>query len=110
MLSKEKIVSLLNVQGNNVLDLMKQANSLRKTHVITFSKNVFLPLTNICRNDCGYCTFRRDPEAPDAKLVLTPLEVMNTIRKADTYQCKEALCTFGEQADTYPQPRHTPKK
>ena len=103
MLSKEEIVSLLNVQGNNVLDLMKQANSLRKTHVITFSKNVFLPLTNICRNDCGYCTFRRDPEAPDAKLVLTPLEVMNTLRKADTYQCREALFTFGEQADKYPQ-------
>jgi len=103
MLSKEEIVSLLNVQGNNVLDLMKQANSLRKPHIITFSKNVFLPLTNICRNNCGYCTFRRDPEALDANLILTPPEVMKTIHKADTYRCKEALFTFGEQADTYPQ-------
>lgn len=66
MLSKEELISLLGVQGKDVLQLMKEANSLRENNKITFSKNVFLPLTNICRNDCGYCTFRRDPEAPDA--------------------------------------------
>ncbi len=103
MLSKNKIVSLLKVQGSNILDLMTQANSLRKTNTITFSKNVFLPLTNVCRNDCGYCTFRRDPEASDATLLMPPQEVMKTIRKADVYGCKEALFTFGEHADSYPQ-------
>lgn len=110
MLSKDEMISLLKVQGNNVLDLMKQANSLRETTTITFSKNVFLPLTNICRNDCGYCTFRRDPEAPDATLILHPQEVMNTIHKADVYGCREALFTFGEQADTYPQVKYALEK
>lgn len=103
MLSKEEMISMMKAHGNDVLDLMKHANSLRKTNRITFSKNVFLPLTNICRNDCGYCTFRRDPEDPDATLIMPPSDVMNTIRKADVYGCREALFTFGEQADTSPQ-------
>ena len=56
------MISLLGVQGEDVLQLMISANSLRENKKITYSKNVFLPLTNICRNECGYCTFRRDPE------------------------------------------------
>ncbi|BDZ69723.1 7,8-didemethyl-8-hydroxy-5-deazariboflavin synthase subunit CofG [Methanobacterium petrolearium] len=103
MLSKEELISLLGVQGKDVLQLMKEANSLRENNNITFSKNVFLPLTNICRNDCGYCTFRRDPEAPDATLIMHPQEVMDIIRKADDFGCREALFTFGEQADSTPQ-------
>jgi FO synthase subunit 1 len=103
MLSKEELISLLGVQGKDVLQLMKEANSLRENNKITFSKNVFLPLTNICRNDCGYCTFRRDPEAPDATLIMPPQEVMDIIHKADDFGCREALFTFGEQADSTPQ-------
>lgn len=103
MLSRDKLISLLGVNGNDVLQLMVDANSLRETNTITFSKNVFLPLTNICRNNCGYCTFRRDPEAPDATLIMPPEEVMEIIHKADIYGCREALFTFGEQADATPQ-------
>jgi len=103
MLSKEELISLLGVQGKDVLQLMKEANSLRENNKITFSKNVFLPLTNICRNDCGYCTFRRDPEAPDATMIMPPQEVMDIIHKADDFGCREALFTFGEQADSTPQ-------
>ncbi len=100
MLSKDELIALLGVQGNEVLQLMKEANSLRKTNTITYSKNVFLPLTNICRNECGYCTFRRDPEDSDATILMQPEEVMETIRQADVYGCREALFTFGEQADS----------
>jgi FO synthase subunit 1 len=103
MLSKDELISLLGVQRKDVLQLMVNANSLRENNNITFSKNVFLPLTNICRNECGYCTFRRDPEAPDATLIMQPQEVMDTIHKADVYGCREALFTFGEQADMTPQ-------
>jgi len=99
MLSKDELISLLGVQGNDVLQLMMKANALRSDHNITYSKNVFLPLTNICRNECGYCTFRREVDAPDATLTMPPHEVMTTIHQADVYGCKEALFTFGEQAD-----------
>lgn len=100
MLSRDEIISLLGMQGKDVLQLLIRANSLRENNEITYSKNVFLPLTNICRNECGYCTFRRDPEAPDAVLLMQPEEVMATIHQADSYNCREALFTFGEHADT----------
>ncbi len=93
----------MRVQGADVLQLMMQANSLRQTDKITYSKNVFLPLTNICRNDCGYCTFRREVGDPDAILVMPPSEVLKTVREANGYGCREALFTFGEQADETPQ-------
>ncbi|MFA0834871.1 MAG: 7,8-didemethyl-8-hydroxy-5-deazariboflavin synthase subunit CofG [Methanobacterium formicicum] len=103
MLSRDQLISLLKVQGDGVLQLMMQANSIRQNDKITYSKNVFLPLTNICRNDCGYCTFRREPGDPDATLILPRHKVMQTIHEADQYSCREALFTFGEQADATPQ-------
>ena len=36
---------------------------------VTFSRNVFLPITNVCRNQCRYCGFRRDPAHPEANLM-----------------------------------------
>jgi len=103
MLSRDQLISLLKVQGDGVLQLMMQANSIWQNDKITYSKNVFLPLTNICRNDCGYCTFRREPGDPDATLILPPHKVMQTIHESDQYSCREALFTFGEQADAAPQ-------
>ena len=37
-----------------------------RTHpaVVTYSPKVFLPITNLCRDRCSYCTFRRDPTSP----------------------------------------------
>ncbi len=64
----------------------------------TFSRNVFIPLTNICRNKCGYCGFRRDIGHPQAKL-LTPSEVENIITRGVRAGCSEALFTFGEHAE-----------
>jgi len=100
-LTREEIVSLLKTKGEGILSIMMEANQLRQDSIITYSKNVFLPLTNICRNECGYCTFRRDPEAQDAIVLMQPSEVMNTIKKADAYGCREALFTFGEYSDQF---------
>ncbi len=65
---------------------------------ITFSRNVFIPLTNICRNKCGYCGFRRDIGHPEAKL-LSPSEVAHIISRGVRAGCSEALFTFGEQPE-----------
>jgi len=62
---------------------------------VTFSRNVFIPLTNICRNRCGYCGFRRDIGHREAKL-LSPLEVKDILLKGVRAGCSEALFTFGE--------------
>ena len=64
----------------------------------TFSRNVFIPLTNVCRNRCGYCGFRRDIGHPEAGL-LTPVEVADIIDRGVRAGCSEALFTFGEHAE-----------
>lgn len=64
----------------------------------TFSRNVFIPLTNICRNRCGYCGFRRDIGHHEAKL-LTPAEVSDILDRGVRAGCSEALFTFGEHAE-----------
>ena len=48
-------------------DLLAAAVAARDTgrgRRMTFSAKVFVPLTNLCRDYCGYCTFRRDPGSP----------------------------------------------
>ncbi|MDD5474832.1 MAG: 7,8-didemethyl-8-hydroxy-5-deazariboflavin synthase CofG [Candidatus Methanoperedens sp.] len=65
---------------------------------VTFSRNVFIPLTNVCRNRCGYCGFRRDIGHPEAKL-LTPSEVTDILTRGARAGCSEALFTFGERPE-----------
>jgi len=65
---------------------------------VTFSRNVFIPLTNICRNKCGYCGFRKDMDHPEAKL-LSPGEVREILERGVKTGCTEALFTFGERPE-----------
>ncbi len=65
---------------------------------VTFSRNVFIPLTNICRNKCAYCGFRRDINHPEAKL-LSPREVEDILSGGVRAGCSEALFTFGEKPE-----------
>lgn len=62
---------------------------------ITFSKNVFIPVTNICRNKCHYCGFRRDPDNAEAYL-MAPNQVDALLKRGVSSRCTEALFTFGE--------------
>ena len=68
---------------------------------VTFSRNVFIPLTNVCRNKCGYCGFRREMGHPEAKL-LSPDEVKDILLKGARSGCSEALFTFGERPGEVP--------
>jgi len=67
--------------------------------VITFSKNVFLPLTTVCRNRCGYCCFRT-PVRDGCLMERT--EVEQTLRHGAAMGCTEALFTFGERPEEEP--------
>ncbi len=99
VLSKNELKSLLMGDYKALLSILCDANNNRTTSEITYSKNVFLPLTEICRNICGYCTFRRDPCSPDANILMDPDSLMRILREANVFKCKEALFAFGEQAD-----------
>jgi FO synthase len=70
---------------------------------VTFSPKVFVPLTRLCRDRCGYCTFATAPRhLPNP--YLTPDEVLEVARYGALAGCHEALFTLGEQPeDRYPQ-------
>jgi 7,8-didemethyl-8-hydroxy-5-deazariboflavin synthase CofG subunit len=78
-----------------------------KPGVITYSRKVFLPLTNLCRDYCGYCTFRRDPGAPGAH-TMTPEEVLAVARSGEKLGCTEALFSLGDKPELlFPEMRDT---
>ncbi len=72
---------------------------------ITFSPKVFLPLTELCRDRCGYCTFAKAPARIDSPY-LPPDEVLRIARQGVAAGCAEALFTLGEAPeDRYPAAR-----
>ena len=82
-------------------DLLAAASRCRahgKQSVISFSKKVFIPLTTLCRDYCGYCTFRKDPGQPGAHF-MTPDEVLALAERARDAGCKEALFSLGDQPE-----------
>ena len=66
--------------------------------VITYSRKVFLPLTNLCRDYCGYCTYRRDPGDPGAH-TMPPEEVIEVARQGEKLGCTEALFSLGDKPE-----------
>jgi FO synthase len=65
---------------------------------ITFSPKVFIPLTMLCRDKCGYCTFAQPPARLDAPY-LTPEQVLRIARRGAAAGCHEALFTLGERPE-----------
>jgi FO synthase len=75
--------------------------------IVSYSRKVFLPLTNLCRDYCGYCTFRRDPGQPGAH-TMTPDEVMEVVRAGERMGCTEALFSLGDKPElVFPEMRAT---
>src|SRR5262245_53667055 len=86
-------------------ELLHEAGRLRdRGHGdrVTFSPKVFIPLTMLCRDRCGYCTFAKPPARLDAPYL--PLdEVLNIARRGAAMGCHEALFTLGEAPEArYP--------
>ena len=78
-----------------------------KPGVITYSRKVFIPLTNLCRDYCGYCTFRRDPSDPGAH-TMTPDEVLTVALEGEKLGCTEALFSLGDKPELlFPEMRET---
>ncbi|TCJ16448.1 7,8-didemethyl-8-hydroxy-5-deazariboflavin synthase subunit CofH [Rubrobacter taiwanensis] len=65
---------------------------------VTYSRKVFIPLTKLCRDNCGYCTFARSPR-PGERAYLTPEEVLKIARAGVEAGCKEALFTLGDKPE-----------
>jgi FO synthase len=89
--------------GDDRLDaLCAAAAQLRdqgKGKTVTFSPKVFIPLTRLCRDFCGYCTFRQDPASAGGNLYMSPEEVLEVVRAGQRLGCAEALFTLGERPE-----------
>ena len=86
-------------------DLLAAAYSVRDQRTgnrITYSPKVFIPLTTLCNDSCGYCTFAESP-ARAAQLYLSPDQVLRIAKAGARRGCHEALFTLGERPeDRYP--------
>jgi len=87
-------------------ELMARACAKRAArwgHTITYSRKVFAPLTNMCRDTCTYCSFVKTPDDPAANY-MTPEQVLATARQGEASGCKELLFSLGERPELrYPE-------
>jgi 7,8-didemethyl-8-hydroxy-5-deazariboflavin synthase CofG subunit len=100
-ISSEAARALLRCSDKDLPELLTTARAAReafKPRIVTYSRKVFIPLTNVCRDYCGYCTFRRDPGQPGAH-TMTPEEVMAVVRAGERMGCTEALFSLGDKPE-----------
>lgn len=101
MISRQEAIQLARVSGPDLHALCQQAAYVRDHQygkVMTYSPKVFIPLTNMCRDTCGYCTFVQTPQSGNAN-IMSPAEVMDTVRAGEQLNCKEALFSLGEKPE-----------
>ena len=108
-LDREEACSLTAVQGEELRSLLSTAAALRDLHkgrLVTFSPKIFVPLTNLCRDFCGYCTFRKAPDEPGAK-TMTVDEVLRVVGQGKLLGCTEVLFSLGDKPEAiYPEMKH----
>jgi FO synthase len=86
---------------NNLAALMTAAAELRdRGHgsVISYSRKVFIPLTQLCRDSCHYCTFAHPPRRGN-RAYLNKEEVLAIARAGAEAGCREALFTLGDKPE-----------
>jgi len=109
-ISHDLALRLIRCRDNDLPALLAAARAAKenfKPGVITYSRKVFLPLTNLCRDYCGYCTFRRDPGDLGAH-TMTPDEVLTIARAGEKLGCTEALFSLGDKPElVFPEMRDT---
>jgi FO synthase len=94
-------LALIGATPGELPAVLEAAAALRdrgKGRTVTYSRKVFLPLTNLCRDDCGYCTFKRDPGQPGARTMELE-EVLAVCEAGARLGCKEALLSLGDKPE-----------
>jgi len=105
-LDHDEATILLHATGDDLKTLLGYASRTRdaglaaagRPGIITYSKKVFIPLTRLCRDRCGYCTFATVPKNLDSPF-LSPDEVLAIARRGAELGCKEALFTLGDRPE-----------
>src|SRR5437867_2294715 len=101
-LSARDAYQAIRSSGSELESLLEAAANLRdlfKGRTVTYSRKVFLPITNLCRDRCSYCTFRKDPDDPGA-WTMSRAEIREWVARARAQGCKEALMCLGDRPET----------
>ena len=105
-LDQGEAAALLHARGGHLAELLGYAARARdagleragRPGVITYSRKVFIPLTRLCRDRCGYCTFATVPSRV-GHAYLSPDEVTEIAARGAALGCKEALFTLGDRPE-----------
>ena len=104
--TRDEALSLVREPG--LSELMGRAASVRDEgfgNIVTYSRKVFIPLTQLCRDVCHYCTFAQPPR-PGERVYLPIDEVVDIAQRGADAGCREALFTLGDKPELrYPQAR-----
>jgi FO synthase len=107
-LSVDEATWLLSARGAALERLMAIAARVRDGAFgkrVTYSRKVFIPLTHLCRDTCGYCTFAWPPKS-NVPAYLSLEQVAQIARAGQAMGCKEALFTLGDRPEErYPAAR-----
>lgn len=108
LLAADEAKALSGLSADDFAPFARRAAELRDRHwgrAVSYSRKVFIPLTTMCRNTCGYCTFVKHPGDPGANF-MTPDEVLAVASNGERLGCKEALFSLGERPERrYPEAR-----
>lgn len=98
-IGREEACALMRYSDTDQLfELANRIRKNRKGNVVTYSRKVFIPLTNLCRDTCSYCTYKKEPADPDA-VMMKPEQVLGIAEKGRKTKCTEALFMTGEKPE-----------
>lgn len=95
------VYEIFDVAKTNPLELYSTATTLRSRHkkrVVTFSKKSFFNLVNLCKDICGYCTYKSEPDQSKLSL-MSKKNVRDLAMLAKKHRCVEALFVTGERPE-----------
>jgi 2-iminoacetate synthase ThiH len=94
--SKDFIRAIEHGSLDELMDVAQQLTLSGHGRVVTYSRNVFIPLTQLCRDVCRYCTFAKTPRSL-ASPYLSIEQCTDIARAGAAAGCKEAFFTLGDQ-------------
>ena len=100
-ITKNQVYDIFEYTKQNQAELYKVSNTLRnkyKSNTVTFSKKAFFNLVNLCRDICGYCTYKAEPGEQKLSM-MSKKNVQELAELAKKYQCTEALFVTGERPE-----------
>src|ERR1035438_2299770 len=101
LVSRESAIQFLRCDQKVLPELLATACYLKEQYrpgIITYSRKVFIPLTNLCRDYCSYCTYRRDPGQPGAHTMF-PEQFLEVAQQGEKLGCTESLFSLGDKPE-----------